>query len=135
MRNVHNTNLPPFALPRFDFPLSSDNSVANFHGFSIDRLHQKKKKKQRSDIKLFWTEGVRDSATFRRLSVYYNDKPVSQKKVYEWVENSITIVDDARSGQLSSATYVEFKKQSSQLVGDNQTINNDKIVFEISISK
>jgi hypothetical protein len=77
---------------------------------------------------------VRESETYGRVTVYYTDKPVSQMKVYEWVENSI-IIGDARSGQLSSVTYVEFKKQSSQLTRSNRTINNDKIVFEISMTK
>jgi hypothetical protein len=93
-------------------------------------MQQKKKKEQLSVSKLFWSEDVRDAETYGRLTVYYNDKPSSQKKVYEWVENSITIGADACSGLLSSVTYVEIKKQSSQLIRDNGTISNDEIVFK-----
>jgi hypothetical protein len=55
-------------------------------------MHQRKEKQ--SVIKLLWSENVGGSETYGRVTVYYNSKPVSQKKVYEWVENSITIGDN-----------------------------------------
>jgi hypothetical protein len=131
--DVYNTNLPSLALHRCDCPLSSDNAVTSFPWF----LHRQNapKKEQRSVIKFFCSEDETEGETLGRMTVYCGDKPVSQKKVYEWVENSIPIADDACSGRLSTVTCVEFKKQSSQLIRDNRTINNDEIVLEISVTE
>jgi hypothetical protein len=42
--------------------------------------------------------------------------------------------DDAHSGQLSTAIYVEVRKQIDQSFQHNGRINTDEITFEMSLS-
>jgi len=71
-------------------------------------------KEQRSVIRFLWSEGVKPSEIYRRMTVQYGDSCLSQGRVYEWVErfqNGRQNVSEHRSGRPVSVASETVKQQ------------------------
>jgi len=87
---------------------------------------------QQSVISFLWSEGVKHSEIYRRMTVQYGDSCLSQRTVYEWVERfqngRQNDSDEQRSGRPVSVATETVKQQIEQRIRDYRRVTIMKLL-------
>ena len=96
------------------------------------------KEEQRSVTRFLWAEGVPGAQIHLRICAQYEDKVLSGRIVYEWIEmfeNGCTSVTDAeRSGCPATATTTRNEERTLELIRENRRITVEEVAGRLNVT-